>query len=165
MACGETLTAICKDQDMPAYGTVWRWRQENPAFRESYARAREAQMERWADEIVEISDDTTQDMVLKEGRNGSTYLAPDQEHIQRSRLRVDTRKFLMAKIAPALYGERVQVDGQVDHHHTHAVGDLPDRERMRRLATFLAEAPVIEGQAHEVVAVPHDEPRAHTHEE
>lgn len=105
-------------------------------------------MEVWADEIVEIADDSTLDVVTKEGRNGATYQAVDQENIQRARLRVDTRKFLMAKIAPSSFGDKVEVTGQVEHTHT---VDISDRERMRRLATFMVQdAAVLEGQAEEV---------------
>lgn len=147
IAAGETLAAICKDQDMPSPGTVWRWRQENSGFRDSYALARVAQMEVWADEIVEIADDSTLDMVEKVGRNGSKYMAVDQENIARSRLRVDTRKFLMAKLAPHLFGERIEVAGTVAHEHSGTI-EITDRERMRRLATFmLDDSRAIEGQA------------------
>ena len=136
VAEGESMRAICRDHDMPARGTVYRWLSENPEFHDRYARAQELRVEVMADEMLEISDDGTTDYVTKVGRNGHEYEAVDQEHIQRSRLRVDTRKFLMSKLMPSKYGERVAFDhtGQITVQH-----ELSDRERMRRMALFLLE--------------------------
>ena len=151
MAEGETLRAICLDRSMPARATVYRWASKNPQFRDQYSRAREALVEYWADECVEIADDSSTDMVIKTGRNGHEYEAVDQEHIQRSRLRVDTRKWLMSKLNPGQYGDRIEatVSGQIDIVHS-----LSERERMRRMALFLLEddaeaagGTLIEGEA------------------
>lgn len=72
-------------------------------------------MEAWADEITEISDDGTNDwMTIKRG--GDEVDVPNNEVLQRSRLRVDTRKWLMSKIAPKKYGEKIE------NHTIHDVG-------------------------------------------
>jgi hypothetical protein len=64
-------------------------------------------LDRWAEEIVEIADDATNDwMDRKSGEH--TIAVADTEHINRSRLRIDTRKWLMSKLAPKRYGERVE---------------------------------------------------------
>ena len=133
---GETLSGICRDPKLPARTTILYYRNKNPAFADRYARARRDQMEKWEDEIIDISDDGTTDYITKIGQNGAEYQAVDQEHIQRSRLRVDTRKFLMAKIAPHVYGDHVEVKhgGDVTVQH-----EISDRERMRRMALFLLE--------------------------
>ncbi len=70
------------------------------------------------------------------GRNGVEYEAVDQEHIQRSKLRVETRLRIMAVVAPHAYGPKVEHDhsGEVQVTHT-----IDDRERMRRFALFLME--------------------------
>ncbi len=44
-------------------------------------------------------------------KDGSTIRLVDHEHIQRSRLRVDARKWLMSKMAPKKYGEKLQHTG------------------------------------------------------
>jgi hypothetical protein len=133
---GETLSAICRDPAMPGRSTVLRHRDKNPAFGVRYADARLDQMDTWADQTIDIADDGTTDYIVKTGRNGVEYEAVDQEHIARSRLRVDTRMRLMAVIAPHTYGERQTVEhtGSVDH-----VVKLSDRERMRRFALFMLE--------------------------
>lgn len=75
---------------------------EDEAFRLQYRRAREDQADYFADEILEIADDSTNDFM--ERKDGTEYC--DQENIQRSRLRVDTRKWFAARMAPKVYGER-----------------------------------------------------------
>ena len=153
MAEGETLRQVCRDPAMPSRGTVYRWLAENAHFRDQYRHARELLVEHWADEMVDISDDGTTDFVTKVGRNGTEYEAVDQEHIQRSRLRVDTRKWLMSKLNPGEYGDKIEheVSGTVTHTHTAQLGD---REKMRRFALFMmedqADGAMIEGESSEV---------------
>lgn len=81
---------------MPSASTVCRWLSQNEAFREQYAHAREAQADTLADEILDIAD-------------GSEFAEPDAVQVSRDRLRVDSRKWLAAKMAPKRYGEAVQM--------------------------------------------------------
>jgi len=152
MAEGETLRQICRDKALPARSTVYRWLSKNPLFSDQYALAREALVEHWADEILDIADDGTTDYVTKTGRNGAEYEAVDQEHIQRSRLRVDARRWLMSKLRPGQYGDHMEVEhsGAVDHRHY-----ITDDEKIRRLALFLLDSPagaVIDGEAEPIPA-------------
>lgn len=73
-------------------------------FSKQYARAREAQADTLADEILEIADDTSRDTIATE-KNGEQ---PNSEWITRSRLRVDARKWLASKMAPKKYGDRIE---------------------------------------------------------
>jgi len=148
MAEGETLRQVCRDKALPARSTVYRWLSKNPSFSDQYARAREALVEHWADEILDIADDGTTDYVTRIGRNGTEYEAVDQEHIQRSRLRVDARRWLLSKLNPGQYGDHMEVEhtGGVEHRH-----HITDDEKIRRLALFLLDSPaggtVIDGEA------------------
>lgn len=153
IASGETLTAICQTPGLPATQTVYQWRRQFPSFAADYAAARIDQMEAWSDEIIAISDDSSMDTVTKRDPKGREYEAIDHENIQRSRLMVDTRKWIMAKVGPA-YADRVDhvASGEVVH-----TVQLSDRERMRRLVSFmlqdqqLTDGAVIDSQA---VALP-----------
>jgi len=107
---GESLREICRDDGLPDRGTILRWAEENEEFRHQYARAREALLEYWAHEIVEISDDGSNDYMERQGKKGETFEVVDHEHISRSKLRVDTRKWLMSKLAPKKYGDRVAAE-------------------------------------------------------
>ena len=114
MELGESLRQICASPGMPGRTTVMRWLEAEPEFRESYARARERLVEFWADEIIEIADDTERDFV-----DGKV----DHENINRSRLRVDARKWLMSKLAPRKYGDKIAatVSGHPDPALGHKV--------------------------------------------
>ena len=146
---GQTLRAVCRDPDMPGRSTVTRALGKDSVFRGRYAQARELLIEHWADEILEIADDGTTDYILKTGRNGHEYEAVDQEHIQRSRLRVDSRKWLLSKLKPETYGDKVLTEASGTVNIKHDITSLTEREKMRRFALFMIEdqrVPVIEGQ-------------------
>ncbi|WP_421936275.1 hypothetical protein [Phenylobacterium sp.] len=55
MSEGESLTAICRDPQMPSFNTVWKWRLQYPAFGEAVALAQRMQAERLCDEGWEIA--------------------------------------------------------------------------------------------------------------
>src|SRR5690606_8467561 len=101
---GKSLRSICKEPDMPAASTVFLWLTQHEDFSEQYARAREAQADALFDEILEIADDTSQDFIAKGNPDGSETQVVDHEHIQRSRLRVDARKWMAGKLRPKKYG-------------------------------------------------------------
>lgn len=110
LAEGESLRAICRDPYMPDKATVLRWALFDEEFRDHYAHARALQAEGQADELVEIADDGTNDWMEKLAKNGETFLGMNSEHIQRSKLRVDTRKWIAAKLLPKKYGERMALE-------------------------------------------------------
>jgi transposase-like protein len=115
LAAGESLRAICRDDGMPAPSTVLSWKDEYKDFGEQYARAREAGYTLLAEEIIEISDDGTNDYVERENqRTGRTEVLADTDHIQRSKLRVDTRKWILSKMLPKVYGDKLEIDAKVE---------------------------------------------------
>ena len=146
LAGGETLKAICKTPGMPVPQTVHRWRKRYPAFDAAYRVAREHQAESWGDDCIEISDDDTLDTY--EGPKGTM---PNHANVQRDRLRIETRWRLMQATNAATFGKQVdhKHSGTVDH--THRAAKLSDRERMRRLASYMlqdqADGLIIEGEA------------------
>ncbi len=110
IAEGESLRKVCLDSDMPDKMTVLRWLanfEEKAEFRAQYARAREMQADALFDEALEIADDASGDWTTTE--DGKKVL--DHEHVQRSRLRVDTRKWAAGKLAPKRYGDKIQHTG------------------------------------------------------
>ncbi len=110
LAEGETLRAICRDEAMPDKATVLRWLGDKTKtdFRDQYAHAREMQADALFDEALEIADETTGDLTTdKDGKEIVRH-----ENIQRSRLRVDTRKWAAGKLAPKRYGDKLQHTGE-----------------------------------------------------
>lgn len=111
LADGESLRAICQDDDMPDRSTVFRWLASNEEFRDQYAHARDLQADTIADEVLEISDDGTNDWMERKNSDGANIgWTLNGEHVQRSRLRVDSRKWYASKVAPKKYGEKVQAE-------------------------------------------------------
>src|SRR4051812_6135696 len=102
LAEGYTLRQIARELSFRSASAIVNWANEDAAFRERYVRAMELRSERMAEEIVEISDDGSNDWMKRQG-----LIVPDHENVQRSRLRVDTRKWLLSKMLPKKYGDRV----------------------------------------------------------
>ena len=84
---------------MPNKATVFRWLRGNEAFRDQYVRAKEAQAEALADEIVDIADDGHNDWMKRRYGEDERWVE-NGEAIQRSRLRVDARKWVASKLLP-----------------------------------------------------------------
>lgn len=115
IAKGESLRAICETEGMPAASTVCGWLAEDAAFAEQYARAREAQADYYADEIVAIADEPPNLVPTTDDKGEVVEVALDGAAIQRQRLRIDARKWVASKLKPKKYGEKVDVEhgGQV----------------------------------------------------
>jgi hypothetical protein len=103
MAEGSSLRSICERDGRPDKSTVFRWLAVRKDFQDQYARAMYARADVYAEEIIEISDDGRNDTYEDEDGHETT----NHDVIAQSRLRVDTRKWLMARMAPRKYGDRV----------------------------------------------------------
>lgn len=92
-----SLPAACRaDPRLPDRNTVYRWCNRHPDFAAQFAQARERLMERWADDIIEVAEDGNSD--------------PNDR-----RVRIDTKKWLMTKLAPRRYGDKLQVAGDPEN--------------------------------------------------
>lgn len=106
IALGKSMRTVCKADDMPSMSAVFRWLRDYDDFKEQYARACEERTEAMAEDIIDIADEASRDFIeTEDGRQ-----IPNNEAIQRSKLRVDTRKWLMAKMKPKKYGDKLEVD-------------------------------------------------------
>ena len=57
--------------------------------------------------MLEIADNSTNDWMERRREDGTVVTVLNGEHVQRSRLRIDTRKWLLAKLQPKKYGKHV----------------------------------------------------------
>lgn len=97
---------FCKENDISVVA-IFRWLDKHEYFRKQYARARELQAEYMVNEAFDIADDKSNDTITTEdGRE-----LPNSEWMQRSRLRVDTRKWAASKLLPKVYGDRTILAG------------------------------------------------------
>lgn len=105
IAEGYTLRQVAREINCTA-GAISIWASEDEDFAKRYARAMDVRTDRMAEEILDISDDGHNDWMEREDHD-----VVNGEHIQRSRLRVDARKWLMAKMMPKKYGDRTTLAG------------------------------------------------------
>lgn len=102
------LDNLCaKYDDLPVPSTIYLWRLKYPAFSEMYAQAKMIQADILAEECLSIADDDSQDTKINMLTGEEVC---NTEFIARSRLRIDTRKWLAAKLLPKQYGPVVAED-------------------------------------------------------
>lgn len=105
---GESLSSICRDPRMPAYRTVYAWLEEGTGpdgFDAQFRSARARGLDKIADDCIDIADESENDTFI----NGDGVRVINQEVIQRSRLRIDTRLRLLGKWNRSKYGEGVDI--------------------------------------------------------
>ncbi len=118
IAQGEPLRQICLDDHMPHWTVVYDWEKADKEFSLRIAQARELGEEAIAQECLEIADDDSRDWEMVRDKDGQvTGIKVDGEHVQRSKLRIETRLKLLAKWNPRKWGERVDLNhgGQPDN--------------------------------------------------
>jgi hypothetical protein len=114
IAEGESLNKICKDAEMPDKATVFRWLVSDQVFCDKYARARELQAETQFDELIDIVDQPPE-LSYVTGKNGEQIEVKfDSSYVAWMKLRVDTRKWTAARMAPKKYGEQKQAEQEFD---------------------------------------------------
>jgi len=115
LADGESLRSICRDESMPGTTAVCTWLAKYPEFAAQYARARELQADALFDEILDVADDGRNDWMERLGDDGEAAgWQANGDAIQRSKLRVDARKWMAARLAPKKYGDKqaLEVSGK-----------------------------------------------------
>jgi hypothetical protein len=150
LAQGETLVAICADQTMPTRQSLFQKLYKDENARELYYAAREMQMEAMAEEILELSDNAENDWSTDDrGRRMA-----NNDVIQRARLKVDTRKFIMAKMAPRRFGEKnfTEVSGDPNKPLTLTVVTGVPRGALSLVRGDLPAPKILEGKVEKVDA-------------
>ena len=106
IAGGEALYKICKEPGMPDRATFYNWLKTKPEVLEQYNLALEMRAELFADELLEIADYSKEDTYI----DGDGKTRTDTEVIGRSKLRVDTRKWIASRLLPKKYGDRTALE-------------------------------------------------------
>lgn len=103
---GKSLNKFCEQEGMPSRPTVNRWCRNNDSFHTRYALARKAQADAYFDQSMDIADDGLRDYAI----DPAIGIIVNHDHINRARLRVDTRKWAAAHLRPSRYGTRSQLE-------------------------------------------------------
>ena len=98
LAMGESARQICRDDAMPVMSTLMKWLNEpdKVTFSEQYNRARDCQADFYADEVIDIADELDAEA--------------ESNAIQRARLRIDSRKWKVARMSPRRWGDKQALD-------------------------------------------------------
>ena len=91
---GKSLRTICLADDMPSRSAVMKWLIDHEDFADQYARAREAQQDTYAEEIIHIAD--------------------TEKDSNKARVMIDARKWHAGKLAPKKYGDKLSLDADLN---------------------------------------------------
>ncbi len=105
MSQGKSLRQILKNnEELPSRKLFYEWVAKDKTLSDHYAKVMELRSDILFDEILEIADDTTNDSIYTE-----TGEKINSEWINRSRLRVDARKWILSKMNPKKYGDKTDI--------------------------------------------------------
>lgn len=116
LAMGISMRTIASDEKMPAMSTLFKWLREIDEFSEQYAKAKQESADAMAEDVIYIADTPVMGEIRTIRPDGSIEVKQD-EMLGHRRLQIDTRKWLMAKMKPKKYGDRID--------HTTNGKDLP----------------------------------------
>ena len=104
-----SVAEVCRADDMPDRATIFTWKlqNKNSEFLDLYEQAQRLRLEGWADDIVDIGD--TPKPIMSKDEAGNNIII-GYEDVQRSKLRVDSRKWLLSKLDKAVFGDKVGED-------------------------------------------------------
>jgi len=112
---------LCKLHEwMPCEDIIYRWRYRHDSFNEKYAKAKSRQAELMVEQIIDISDDKSEDIIFDEAGNKKV----DSGAVAHRRLQVDTRKWYASKLAPKIYGDKIQNETTVTIKQEDALKEL-----------------------------------------
>ncbi len=114
---GKSLRFALKEVSLPAK-TFFVWLRDNEVLGKQYARATTERAELMFEDMFDIADDGTNDWMEKKNDKGEVVgWSINGEHIQRSRVRIDTRKWALSKMMPKKYGDMIKIDyNQLDEN-------------------------------------------------
>lgn len=91
LASGSSLRAICALEAMPCMSSVFLWLTKYPDFSDNYAKAQKERSSAMFEEMFEIGDE----------------VKADPAEVSKAKLRVDTRKWALARMDPKKYGDKI----------------------------------------------------------
>lgn len=97
LAGGMSLRKACERVEGSKVPTVLLWVDSRPEFAEQYTRARSVGYALLADEILEIS-------------TAPSHTEDTAVCVARSRLEVDSRKWMLSKMLPKVYGDKLDLN-------------------------------------------------------
>ena len=102
VALGESVRAIARDEVMPAMSSIFKWLAENKSFSEQYAHAKEESSDALNEELMELGDEAIRlSQEVDPKASGAV--------VQAVKLKADNHKWMMSKMKPKKYGDKVDL--------------------------------------------------------
>ena len=103
------LEHICrKNPGFPCADEIYERRNASSTFAEKYLRAKASQCMVLADQIIDIADDNSHDVIDTD--DGQEI---NREVFERTKIRIDARKWLAGKLAPKIFGDKLEHTGEL----------------------------------------------------
>ncbi len=104
---GASLRSVLRKDGMPDSTTFYNWIDSDESKQKAiqYARACEKRAESIFEDILEIADESSGDKKYTE--SGEVI---DSEYVARSRIKIDARKWMLGKMQPKKYGDKIQTE-------------------------------------------------------
>ena len=106
VADGDSRRKACAKNGVDE-GNFRRWCRQNEPMMTQYTRACEERAHTWAEEFMEVADDGSNDWMESNDPENPGW-RENGEAIRRSALRIDARKWMMARILPKQFGDKQQ---------------------------------------------------------
>jgi len=117
VSTGESLVSICKEAGMPARQTVFDWINTDPEVQLAYSTALAAKAEMYAEELITLADGVGAPLMV-DGiplmRNGQPVMVVTSESVAHAKLMVNTRQWVISKLLPKKYGDKIDVTSNGD---------------------------------------------------
>jgi hypothetical protein len=134
------LHDICRETRFPSAATVYRWLIEYPDFRKAYDCALQAKFDARSEEIIAIADDASRDFIQEPDAEGILTVRPNKELLERTKLRIETRKWQMQKELPHKYADTqpITISSPVSVEKPDAIADQRQPRRTISLGDAMA---------------------------
>lgn len=109
IAEGQSLRQVLRENDFISAPTFYKWIRLEPAFAEQYACACADRADGLFDEIFDIADDASNDW-MEQNKEDNAGWRENGESVRRSAIRIDARKWALARMAPKKYGDRIDLN-------------------------------------------------------
>jgi len=116
IAKGKSLINICGELNL-SYSQVMVWLKKYPDFTDNYARAREAQADWYADEIISVIDNAKS----------------DRNEIERAKVKIEALKWVASKLKPKKYGDKIDLTSGGDRIEIPIYGGLSVSAKERKI--------------------------------
>lgn len=119
LAAGVSVAEVCRQPWAPNEKTHYRWMAAHPEYRAAISSAKDVGCEKYADEIIRLADEAASPLLNNEGQpikgaNGPV-MVKTAEATNHARLQIDARKWVLSKLLPKKYGDKVE------HEHSGGV--------------------------------------------